>query len=61
MAYAIAREPDDVIEPDVTDFETACAMMADIEGREAWSLPRTLAQWVAKIREYERQCSHAKD
>jgi hypothetical protein len=52
------------IVPDVADFETACAIMtemADIAGRAPWSMPRTLAQWVATIRSNERLIPHAPD
>lgn len=45
-------ERDVETEPDVLDYETACAIMADIQDREGWSMPRTLAQWVASIRAY---------
>lgn len=36
--------------PDLVDYETAMKILADIHGREAWSTPRVLAQWVAEIR-----------
>jgi hypothetical protein len=50
------------IVPDVADFETACAIMADIAGHAPWSAyHRALAQWVATIRSNERLIPHAPD
>jgi hypothetical protein len=54
MKPTICREPHDETRPDVLDYETAMLIMGDIESRSSWSTPFVLAQWVAKIRKYER-------
>jgi len=36
------------------DYNIAMLMMPDLHGRESWSTPLVLAQWVATIRADER-------
>jgi hypothetical protein len=46
---------DENIELDTTDYEFAMAMMVDMGGREWWSIPKVLAQWVATIRAHAKE------
>lgn len=47
---AIERKDDE--QPELIDYETACLIMADIEGRAPYSTPKVLAQYVKAIRRY---------
>lgn len=47
-------ERDEEIELEAFDYDVACNIMEDIQGRENWSTPKVLAQWVATLRRHCR-------